>query len=44
MLYNLVDSNTDSLRESVRLCHQLCELINTPRSLAVSLMIQYGCW
>lgn len=44
MLYNSVDNITDDLKLSVETLHGLCEVIDTPRSLAVSLMIQYQEW
>ena len=44
MLYNRVDNISEDLRSSLTLVHDLCETINTPRSLAVSLLLQYGEW
>jgi hypothetical protein len=44
MLYNQVESITDAFKLSVNTTHLLCETVDTPRSLAVSLMLQYQEW
>lgn len=44
MLFNRVDNISASFKLALNVTHELCELINTPRSLAVSLMLQYECW
>lgn len=44
MLHNLVGNITDDLRSSVETCAQLCAIIDTPRSLAVSMLIANGEW
>lgn len=44
MLIYQVDSITPELNLALETTHLLCEVINTPRSLAVSLMLQYQEW
>ena len=44
MLYNLVDNLSDDFKLSLDFVHELCETIDTPRSLTVSLLLQYQLW
>lgn len=44
MLHYRVGSLSTDLRLSLDITHRLCEVIDTPRSLAVSLMLQYEEW
>lgn len=44
MLYNLVDNVSADLKLALDTTHRLCETVDTPRSLAVSLLLQYQEW
>lgn len=44
MLYYRIDNITPSLKLGFTVTLHICESINTPRSLAVALMLQYGEW
>ena len=42
MLYDLIDNLEPSFKLALTTTHLLCERINSPRSLAVRLLLQYG--
>ena len=44
MLHNLVGNMSHDLSIGLTVVHELCETIDTPRSLAVSLILQYQEW
>jgi len=44
MLYYQIDNMTQSLRLGLTVTMHICEDVDTPRSLAVALMLQYGEW
>lgn len=44
MLHNSIGNISHDLSIGLTVVHELCEIINTPRSLAVSLILQYQEW